>query len=320
MKHTGTNSTTLTLYRGQQMTKQSFERIKNNVGGLLSFNNFLSTTANKNLALIYAGNTFNNEDLTAVLFQMDIDIITNEFPFAKIDSISFFGEAEEEYLFTIGRLERETDWKEQVAIFQNLGLTCVKDGKQALTYFHQSLELIQKHIQDGYDSIYSSIYNNIGFVHQTMGDNNLALVYYEESLNHELSNHVLNKKKLFTRYNNIGMILLVQEEKDESKRYLQQALNTALEILPSMHPDLATSYSNLASCMNAMGRFVEAIDYQQKALDIDLHCLPPNHPQFRNHQTCLKSYQDSLEASITTVKMYLDRGAVGLILDDHTVV
>ncbi|CAF4068421.1 unnamed protein product [Rotaria sp. Silwood2] len=296
MKHNGTNSTTLTLYRGQQMTKQSFERIKNNVGGLLSFNNFLSTTANKNLALIYAGNTFNNEDLTAVLFQMDIDIITNEFPFAKIDSISFFGEAEEEYLFTIG------------------------NGKQALTYFHQSLELIQKHIQDGYDSIYSSIYNNIGFVHQTMGDNNLALVYYEESLNHELSNHVLNKKKLFTRYNNIGMILLVQEEKDESKRYLQQALNTALEILPSMHPDLATSYSNLASCMNAMGRFVEAIDYQQKALDIDLHCLPPNHPQFRNHQTCLKSYQDSLEASITTVKMYLDRGAVGLILDDHTVV
>jgi tetratricopeptide (TPR) repeat protein len=387
MKHNNTNSTTFTLYRGQQMTTQSFEKIKNNVGGLLSFSNFLSTTANKNLALIYAGNTVDNANFNAVLFQLEIDTITNKCPFADVGSISYFGEAEEEYLFAMGSifrvqrveklndevwniqlmmtneydakltelaahlltesecnnpllslakvlwrlddhekakffylkaLEKETGWKQRAGILQDLGTTCIENSTQALDYFHQALEIVQQHIKGDYDPIYSSIYNNIGAVYQNMGDNDLALVYFKETLDRELCAADPNKRKLCTRYSNIGMILMEQEEKDESERYLQKALNMALDVLPSMHPSIAEYYSNLASCMSTMGRFVEAVDYQQKAVDIYSAGLPANHQQNQRSQQSLKMYEDSL--NMLTLVANMSSGAVGLVLGDGSCV
>ncbi len=48
-------TSTLTLYRGQRMSIREFEKLKNKEGGLLSVSNFLSTSANRELAYIYAG-------------------------------------------------------------------------------------------------------------------------------------------------------------------------------------------------------------------------------------------------------------------------
>ncbi|CAF0939191.1 unnamed protein product [Didymodactylos carnosus] len=107
LEATAANTQTLTLYRGQQMPPVEFEKIKTNPGGLLSISNFLSTSLNKNLAIMYAGNSHTYADRTAVLFQINIDpSIRTGVSFANIEQLSNFGAGEKEYLFTMGSIFR----------------------------------------------------------------------------------------------------------------------------------------------------------------------------------------------------------------------
>ena len=101
------------LYRGQQMPSDELMILKKNQGGLLTFNNFLSTTEDKNLATIFAGNSFLADDgMVAVLLEIYvIGNFTDTPPFANITQISSFGESESEVLFsmnTVFRIENVT--------------------------------------------------------------------------------------------------------------------------------------------------------------------------------------------------------------------
>jgi len=72
------------LYRGQHMLIVEFEKLKNNVVGLFSVYNFLSTTEYKELATIYAGQSVDDE--IAVLFEIEIkSSFVADIPFADIE-------------------------------------------------------------------------------------------------------------------------------------------------------------------------------------------------------------------------------------------
>lgn len=94
------------LYRGQQMPTEEFEKIKNNIGGLLSISNFFSTTANIEVAEIFAGRPIHDTTTSCILFTIDVDSTINTFPFANIKNYSYFNEAEREYLFSMGTVFR----------------------------------------------------------------------------------------------------------------------------------------------------------------------------------------------------------------------
>jgi hypothetical protein len=101
------DSSPQTIYRGQLMANEEFnKRIRFNVGGFLSVNSFFSTTACRNLAVVYAGNRSNNETSTeqSVLFQ--IEISHNYHEYANISKRSAFAEDEGEILFTMGAVFR----------------------------------------------------------------------------------------------------------------------------------------------------------------------------------------------------------------------
>jgi hypothetical protein len=96
----------ITLYRGQRMSNVEFQQVKNNIGGLISIKNFLSTTMNRDLAFIFAGES--NEDEMAVLMEIEIDH-SDEEPtsyFANIEQLSYFGLGEQEWLFSMGSVFR----------------------------------------------------------------------------------------------------------------------------------------------------------------------------------------------------------------------
>ncbi|CAF4030625.1 unnamed protein product, partial [Rotaria sp. Silwood1] len=99
LQYTGLDQT-LTLYRGQYMTYDEFEKLQQNVGKLFSFNAFLSATWDKNVALIYAGNGCEQLGKQSVLFQIVVDDKERATPFADISSYSFFKD-EEEVLFSL---------------------------------------------------------------------------------------------------------------------------------------------------------------------------------------------------------------------------
>ena len=63
----------LTLYRGQGLSKTDFEQMMTTKDGLISFNNFLSTSKHPEVSLGFARRAITNPDLMRVLFVMTVD-------------------------------------------------------------------------------------------------------------------------------------------------------------------------------------------------------------------------------------------------------
>jgi len=93
-----TQQNRLIVYRGQGISEFEFQKILDNSNGFLSFNNFLITTTDKDLALIYARSARDNHELIGVLFQIEID--RTKSLFTPLDRISYYSESEKEILFS----------------------------------------------------------------------------------------------------------------------------------------------------------------------------------------------------------------------------
>ncbi|CAF5060033.1 unnamed protein product, partial [Rotaria sp. Silwood1] len=117
------------------MTKKEFDS-KIKPGGLMSFNNFLSTSEDRKVALhfIEEGLNSNNKNKIGVLFEMTIDRSIPSAPFAHIQKFSFY-KKEKEILFSMNTVFRVQHIKEiqdsGMSIWQvKLTLTTENDDKQ----------------------------------------------------------------------------------------------------------------------------------------------------------------------------------------------
>ena len=61
------------VYRGQGLSKTDFEKLLKTQGGLLSFNNFLSTSKDEDVSLVFAESALENTDMVGILFEISID-------------------------------------------------------------------------------------------------------------------------------------------------------------------------------------------------------------------------------------------------------
>ena len=77
------------VYRGQRLSKNDFEKLTKTKGGLLSFNNFLSTSAQPNVSLRFAKNTGSTIETVGILFRMTITTSVSSTPFACIQEYSY---------------------------------------------------------------------------------------------------------------------------------------------------------------------------------------------------------------------------------------
>jgi hypothetical protein len=94
------HSDSFTVYRGHGLSQTDFDQLKKTQGGLLSFNNFLSTSKNSDVSLRFARRTMATSNLVGVLFVMKIDPSIFTTPFANVANVSFF-KGEEEILFSM---------------------------------------------------------------------------------------------------------------------------------------------------------------------------------------------------------------------------
>lgn len=98
------------FYRGQCLSKADFGNLKRLSGGLMSFNNFLSTSTNREVSLAFADSDPNNADVIGILFKITIDRSISSAPFAFLDTISSYP-SEEEVLFSTHTVFRICDIK-----------------------------------------------------------------------------------------------------------------------------------------------------------------------------------------------------------------
>ncbi|CAF1506179.1 unnamed protein product [Adineta steineri] len=295
------------VYRGQRLMKSDLKKLQKAKGGLMSFNNFLSTSTDKELSLEFAGRASTELNKVGILFIMSIDPCIKSTPYASIKEESYFKE-EEEILFSMHtvfrvsaikqmdnknqlyqvELKLTSDDDQQLRVltdrireeasgstgWKRLGNLLLKTGK-----FNKAEELysvlLEQTSNEGEKALY---YHQLGFVHSNQGSYEKAIWYYEQGLEIKQKNLPSNNPELATSYNNIGSVYHKMGEYSNALSYYEKALENEQKTLPSNHPLLATSYNNIGSVYHKMAEYSKALSFYEKALEIEQKALPSNHP------------------------------------------
>ncbi len=201
-----------TVYRGQGMSKTDFEQLTKTKGGLMSFNNFLSTSKDREVSLSFARRALPNPDMVRILFVMVIDPLKSTTPFASITGVSYFKEKEEEVLFamhTVFRIGDTTPLGENYRLFQvELTLTCDNDKDLCVLtdrireetfpnsrgWYRLGLVLLDMGQSEKAQQVYeilleqateesgrAPIYHYLGIIKYNQGEYQEAITFYEKS-------------------------------------------------------------------------------------------------------------------------------------------
>ncbi|CAF0809152.1 unnamed protein product [Adineta steineri] len=299
------------IYRGQGLMKSDFEKLQKAKGGLMSFNNFLSTSKTKDVSLNFARNASAEPNKVGILFLISIDPRLKSTPFAAIKEESFF-KKEEEILFSMHtvfrisaikqmdnnnqlyqvELQLTSDDDQQLRLltdrirdeagghtgWQRLGKLLIKIG-----HFNKAEELysvlLEQTSDEGEKAHY---YVCLGYIKDDQGDYGKAIWYYEQGLKIQENTLPPNHSQLATSYNNIGRVYINMGEYSKALSFNKKALEIFLRTLPSDHPSLATSYNNVGNVYENMREYSKALSLYKKALEIQVKTLPSNHPNLAN--------------------------------------
>jgi tetratricopeptide (TPR) repeat protein len=304
--HDDQHSKAFTVYRGQCMSKTDFNHLNQVKGGLLSFNNFLSTSKNRATSQAFAESGQDNPDLIGILFIMTIDPSSTSTSFAAIRDVSCYHDSDDEVLFSMHTIFRVGDIKQMGSTDRvwQVKLTSTDDDDKKLrtltehiqneiegpTAWHRLGNVLLKLGQfDKAEEVYnillsqkndhlnlSTLYNQLGSVKNSKGEYEEAIKLYEKSL--EIRQKTLSPKHrlLAQSYNNLGSAHLEMKEYAKALSFLGKAVEIRQQSLPPDHPDLADSYDNTGSVYEKMGDHSQALAFHEKALGIREKTLPPN--------------------------------------------
>ncbi|CAF1444681.1 unnamed protein product [Adineta steineri] len=303
-----TAADTFTVYRGQGLSTGDFEQMMETIGGLLSFNNFLSTSKDRNTSLAFAERAAQNLDHVGVLFIMKVNPAQSTTPFASIAGISKF-QGEEEVLFSMHSVFRIEDIKqmdENNCLYEvNLVLTADNDPELSrltdhirkesfadaegwgrlglvlskLGQFNKAEDIYQVLLhQTKNDKEKAPIYHQLGMLKRKQGKHKEALTYYEKSLALYQKTLPPYHPTVASSYSNIGNVHYDTSNYSEALFAHEKALEIKQQSLPSNHPSLANSYNNIGLVYCDMSNYPRALASHEKALKIRQKSLPPNHP------------------------------------------
>ncbi|CAF4085820.1 unnamed protein product, partial [Rotaria sordida] len=302
------------VFRGQGLSMEAFEKMKKTKGGLMSFNNFLSTSRNRDISLKnFARPAAFDADSVGILFVMNIDTAictASSTSFVNVKDIGFFDDKEEEILFsthTIFRIDRieHTEDKHTDRLWQvTLTLAGNQDddfnkltahlreniaGTTGWSRFGDILISVGKFQKAGHlyelllekassDKERSEYYFQLARVYDDMGENSKALKYYEKNLEFKQKTLPTNHPHLATIYNQIGNVYYNMGEYSKALSSYERSLEIRKIALPPNHPDLASSYNNIGLVYDGMGEYTKALSSYERSLEIKKIALPSNHP------------------------------------------
>ena len=261
-------SKSFTVYRGQSLTKTDFDRLIKTKGGLISFNNFLSTTKKQEIAFTFIDQAIQTNPISiGILFKMTINPSVSSAPFALLNKISYYKDSEQEILFSMHTIFRIGDIK-QIQDFWQVELTLTNDSDQQLSVL---TEKIRQETQE--ETQKKSGWPRLGNLLIQLGSYNAA----EEVYGILLDSTVDDLEKAYL-YHQIGIIKDNQQHYTEAISFYKKSLHIYEQNFPSNHPLLAKSYKSIALVCNNMEEYSDALYFHHKALEIEEYILPPNHP------------------------------------------
>jgi tetratricopeptide (TPR) repeat protein len=255
------------VYRGQGIDKKQLEKMTANIGGLLSFNCFLSTSRNRDVSFYFTKEAAKNPDLVGILFVMTINPAQSTTPFASVIDFSVFKKKEDEMLFsmhTVFRIGNITPIDENHRLYQ-VELTLTDDNDKD---FRRLTDYIREETAPDVQG-----WERLGLVLLKMGHPEKAQQVYEILLEQQTEESA--KAPI---YNQLGMIKRALGEYEEAIRFYEKDFEISQKRLSPYHPDLATSYNNIGTASRRMGDYSKALSSYEKALAIRQQSLAPDHP------------------------------------------
>jgi tetratricopeptide (TPR) repeat protein len=234
--------------------------------GLMFFNNFLSTSKDRNVSLHFAEVNQSNPDLIGILFVMTIDPAKSTTPFASIVDFSCYDVTENEVLFsmnTVFRIGEIKSMDENHRLFR-VDLTLTSDNDK-------DLRLLTDHIREETFPQHQG-WLRLGLLLHKMGQSAKAQQPYEILL--EQTTDEREKGRIYER---LGAIKYEQGEYEETLEFYEKALEIQQQILPPSHPDLAYSYNNIGNVYYSLSDYSKALSSYEKALEIMQQSPPLNH-------------------------------------------
>jgi tetratricopeptide (TPR) repeat protein len=302
------HSDSFTVYRGQGLSPTDFDQLQTTPGGLLAFNNFLSTSLDRAVSFAFAESITSNPDLIGILFEMNIDPSISSTSFANVKSVGYF-QTEEEILFSmhsvfrigqVKQIEKNNNrlWQVELTLtsdhdpqLQELTKSMQEDTKGPTGWFRLGRLMMKVAQYDKAQQLFEmildrtidekerdEIYHYLGWIKYDQGKYTEAVTYYEKSLEIKQKSLPANHPNWATFYNNIGAVCRNMGEHLKALSYYEKALEISQKTLPENHPHLATSYNNIGTVYYNMGEYSKALLYYEKDLEISQKTLPENHP------------------------------------------
>lgn len=301
-----------TVYRGQGMFKDEFEKkILKNPGGLLSFNNFLSTSLSYDVANLFAESIRGEPTLLGIVFQMHVDATISSASFAELQSTDSYNSCEQEVLFsmhTIFRIDevKKIDdrlWHVKLKLTSDRDEDLVSLGKRLRTeiegghaWYRLSrlllkigkfteatdvlTELLNAMPENNWKYL-GAINHQLGLINGEKGDYKMALLFYNTALKHLHHNFPIDHRSLGTTYNAIGEIHREQGNNLQALLYYQKTLEYFEKSFMFIHPwEFGILYSNIGQVFRSMGDYSTALGFFRKTLDVYNVILRPNDPLF----------------------------------------
>ncbi|CAF1133408.1 unnamed protein product [Adineta steineri] len=315
---------TFIVYRGQALSTEDFEKMSKTKGGLLSFNNFLSTSKDRELSYAFAESNQANPDLFGILFVVKVDPSQSTSPFASIAGISKFQE-EEEVLFSMHSVFRIQDIKQMGGNnrLYEVNLTLTADNDPELSRLTDYIRQESYPECEGWERLGSVLFKIGQFdkaediyqvlLNQTKDDKGKARIYvhfgsiknsqgkYQEALTLYERGFAISKKtlppihpNLAMSYNNIGVVHFNMGNYSKALSSHEKALKIRQQSLPPNHLHMAMSYNNIGLVHNKMGNYPKALSSHEKTLEIKQQSLPLNHPSLASAYNNIGNVHDNM--------------------------
>jgi tetratricopeptide (TPR) repeat protein len=318
------HSNSFVVYRGQGLSEADFNQLMRTKGGLLSFNNFLSTSKIRQVSLKFARETMESSELIGILFVITIDSSVQSTPFANVHNVGYYPKEEEilfsmHSIFRIGQIKQIDGnnrlWQVDLKLTgdHNPQLHALTEHIRKETFPHAKGwyrlgEILIKlgqfdKAQEVYDAMLTqttddceeaSIYDQLGWIKDNQGEYAEATRLYEKSIEIREKTLPPNNPSLATSYNNIGLVYDKMGEYSKALSFHEKALEIKEKTLPPNHSHLATSYSNIGLVYDKMGEYSKALSFHEKALEIKEKILPPNHPDLANSYSNIGLVYDNM--------------------------
>jgi hypothetical protein len=222
------NGKSFTVYRGQGLSKEHFEKLRKTKGGLISFNNFLSTSKEQTVSFVFAEGFSSDPDMVGILFKMSIDPSVSLTAFASIREASSFPNEEEILLsmHTVFRIGAIKQIDSNSRLYQvELQLTADDD---------EQLRILTKFI--GEESADDTGWKRFGFLLVKIGQLQKA-----EQLFQVLLQQTSDEGEKWLYYNQLGCVKYYQGDYEKAICYYEKGFAVSKKALLLNHPSVAVS-------------------------------------------------------------------------------